>query len=95
MYFQHPQSKAVLEVANGLSWLWMLLLGPIYLAYKGIWGHVVVYILLIFLLAVTVVGPLFIWVGYAIATQSIIRKHYIHKGWVEIDSTPGKPPNQI
>ena len=84
MFFEHPQSKAVLQVSTGASWLWMFLLGPIYLAFKGIWTHVVVYILVCILLAVTVIGPVLVWLGYTFATYAIIRKHYIHNGWTEV-----------
>lgn len=87
MYFENPQNKAVIQVSNGASWFWMLLLGPIYLAFKGIWTHVVVYILLWLALIVTVVGPFLVWLGYTFATYAIIRKHYIHNGWTEVNPT--------
>ena len=60
----------------GKPWLWCLLLGPIYFAAKGIWGHAVISALMAF---VTVFISWFINPFFA---NLIVRKHYLRNGWV-------------
>ena len=39
MQFENP-SNGYRESVSGLTWLWALLFGVFYFAYKGIWRHV-------------------------------------------------------
>lgn len=62
----------------GLSWLWCLLLGPIYFGAKGMWFHVLLWLLLFFLTAgiSCLIYPFF--------AKAAVRKHYLHNGWVPV-----------
>jgi hypothetical protein len=66
------------EEKTGLAWLWCLLLGPIYLAAKGIWFHALLWLLLLF--------PTFgiSWFIYPFFANSIVRKNYLRNGWVPV-----------
>ena len=43
MKFKNPQNNYVEKVSSPLSWLWVLLFGPIYWAIQGVWRHAVVH----------------------------------------------------
>jgi len=59
-----------------LAWLWALLFGVFYFAHKGMWGHAI----LGAVLAIPTFG--ISWVLYALAAPSLVRKHYLQRGWV-------------
>jgi hypothetical protein len=79
MIFMNPRNGYKERVAGKLSWLWLLLFGPIFLAIKGVWGHVVGGIILAF------VTFGISWFIYPFFTYSILKKSYLRKGWVEVD----------
>lgn len=56
-------------------WIWVLLLGCIYFAAKGVWTHAVAG-----LLAAIVTGGLS-WLAYPFFAKRIMRTHYLRKGW--------------
>jgi len=62
-------------------WLWSLLFGPFYFAYKGAWFH---FFLGVFLACVTFVS----WVVYPFFAESVVRTVYQRKGWGEITTVP-------
>tara|TARA_B100000927_G_C16422098_1_gene451793 strand:- start:207 stop:443 length:237 start_codon:yes stop_codon:yes gene_type:complete len=78
MKFKNPQNNYVEKVSSPLSWLWVLLFGPIYWAIQGVWRHAVVH----FVLAVITFGVLHLI--YPFFTYSILRKHYLKLGWEEV-----------
>ena len=49
-YFKNPQNGYVEKVTTVFSWLWVLLLGPLYLLFRGFFLHALVYVLLYVLL---------------------------------------------
>jgi hypothetical protein len=56
-----------------------LLLGPIYFAAKGIWGHAAISLLLAVL---TSSFFLISWFIYPFFANAIVEKHYLRNGWV-------------
>lgn len=73
--YKHPTSGRVEHVGEH-PWLWVLLFGFFYFAYKGAWAHAV---LGIFLAAITF-G--FSWLLYPFFARSIMKAHYERAGWV-------------
>ena len=79
MIYKNPANDYHEEIYGKWSWLWVLLLGPIYWAIKGVWTHFVAYFLLIFL---TSGVAHFI---YPFFTYVILKNHYERKGWLRVD----------
>ena len=75
MKFRHPSNDYIVE-ANYMR-LWVFLFGPLYFAFRGIWGH----FFLSLLLAIPTFG--ISWIYYVIAAPGIVRKHYLERGWKE------------
>ncbi len=73
--FTNPSNNITVQISSEISWLWVLLFGPIYWAIKGVWTHVVAG----FCLAIVTFGISVL--VYPFFTYSILRKHYINKGW--------------
>src|SRR5262245_65720470 len=46
-YFENPVNGYVEKATGSWTWLWAFLFGPFYLAYKGAWPHVLVYLLVL------------------------------------------------
>jgi uncharacterized membrane protein len=86
MQFKNPQNDHVETVTSGLSWLWVLLWTPIYYAVKGIWTHAVASLVLgiIGWSATMGVGAVIIGIIYAFLNKSIVKSHYLRKGWIEV-----------
>jgi len=72
------------NTANGyretpsIPWLWTLLFGSFYFAFKGIWSHAFIS----FVLACVTVG--LSWFIYPFFARGIVRTHYLKRGWKEI-----------
>lgn len=75
MKFKNPANSYVEESPR--PWLWALLFGFFYFAYKGSWEHAIIGAIL----ALPTVG--LSWVVYAFFARSIVRGTYLKKGWVE------------
>lgn len=84
-----------IEKANN-TFVWTFLFGPFYFLYKGAWQHCCLWFLLGFVITVFVyvvsdgtytgVGPgIFLNLTFCFFAQSIIRKHYLRKGWTELE----------
>jgi hypothetical protein len=74
--FRHPTNGHTERV--GPAWLWALLFGVFYFAWRGMWTHAIIGAILAFLtFGIS-------WVIYAIAAPSLVRKHYLRAGWVPI-----------
>ena len=78
MKFKNKLNNYVETVSGPFSWLWVLLIGPIYWALKGIWRHAVVHLVLA-LISFGVIHLI-----YPFFTYTIIKKHYLKLGWTEI-----------
>jgi len=75
--FRNP-SNGYTEKVSGFAWLWTLLFGGFYFAVKGVWTHAIVGLL--------IVAPTFgiSWLVYPFFARSIMRTHYLRKGWIEV-----------
>ncbi|VVE49874.1 hypothetical protein [Pandoraea terrigena] len=93
--FKNPANGYVEEVGYGACY-GVLFLGPIYLALKGLWSHVFIWLALISLPTIASMGPfwvltlLLLSAGYAMFIQGILAKKYLNKGWV-LESDPTLP----
>ena len=78
MLFKNPLNDYMEYSASSLSWLWLLLLGPLYWVVRGVWPHAVAHLVLIFCTSGVshFVYPFF--------TYSILRNFYLKKGWVQV-----------
>lgn len=72
--FRNPVNGHTEDI--GGCWAWVLLLGCIYFAAKGVWTHAVAA-----LLAAIVTGGLS-WLVYPFFAKGIMRTHYLRKGWM-------------
>ncbi|MES2868911.1 MAG: hypothetical protein V4749_05010 [Pseudomonadota bacterium] len=87
--FRNPANGHT-ESVGGASWLAVLIFGAFYLAYKGLWGHFFIWLLLVGGFSVLTGGPGLIIalplasIGYAIGINSILTNSYLRKGWVEV-----------
>lgn len=87
--FRNPANGHT-ESVGGWSWLAVLIFGAFYLAYKGLWGHFFIWLLLVGGFSVLTGGPGLIIalplasIGYAIGINSILTNSYLRKGWVEV-----------
>jgi hypothetical protein len=79
MKFQHP-SNDYSETASYCG-LWCLLFGSLYFAVKGMWGHFVISAIL----AMCTFGVS--WLIYPFCAGGLVRKHYLQRGWKEINPT--------
>jgi len=77
MKFNNPANDYIEEVSV-IAWFWILLIGPLYSAFKGMWGHAIGSVILAALTAGIS------WLIYPFFTKFIIRKYYLRYGWIEI-----------
>ncbi|MDP3013051.1 MAG: hypothetical protein Q8M92_02330 [Candidatus Subteraquimicrobiales bacterium] len=76
MKFQNPTNGYIEEVSS--PGLWTFLCGFLYFAVKGVWTHAIAgLVLAIFTWGIS-------WLIYPFFASSIMRTHYLRKGWVEI-----------
>tara|TARA_Y100001970_G_C14226295_1_gene855892 strand:- start:2096 stop:2617 length:522 start_codon:yes stop_codon:yes gene_type:complete len=73
--WQHPISKEIITISNA-AWLWALLFGGFYLAYKGHAGQGILWIIL----ALFTVG--IAWVVLPFMVKGILEKDLIKNGWI-------------
>lgn len=78
MRFQNPANGHIEEFGEA-TWLWVLLFGTFYFAYKQMWFHAV----LSLLLAAFTAG-LSWFLFYPFASKWVVRTHYAKQGWKEI-----------
>jgi len=77
--FKHP-FNGYIETVPRLVWLWVLVFGFFYFAVKGVWTHAVAGLVLTFM----TVG--LSWLAYPFFARSIMRAHYLRRGWIELPS---------
>lgn len=78
-YFQNPANGYVEVATTPWTWLWALLFGPFFFAYKGLWGHA---LLSLFSALVTVGISTFIYPFFA---AGLIRRRYGQAGWRKVE----------
>ena len=61
----------------GPAWLWVLLFGALYFAYRGMWRHAI----LLFLLVLPTFG--IAWVYYILTARRHVERHYLERGWAQ------------
>lgn len=89
--FENP-SNGYCEEVNGAASAGVLFFGLFYLAIKGLWKHVFIWLLLVGLPVTAGGGPAlilflpFVSIGYALAIQSILAADYSKKGWIDISA---------
>tara|TARA_B100000886_G_C20161534_1_gene382276 strand:- start:201 stop:440 length:240 start_codon:yes stop_codon:yes gene_type:complete len=79
MIFKNPHNGYIEDSATPLSWLWVLLFGPLYWVVRGVWSHAIAH----FILALFTFGIAHLI--YPFFTYSILRKSYLKKGWIEVN----------
>ena len=72
--FKHPSTGETADIKG--SWVWVLLFGCAFFAYKGVWTHAVASLIL----AIATAG--FSWLLYPFFARAALRGHYVAKGWV-------------
>ena len=77
LYFQNKNNNYIEKVSN--AGVLVFFLGPLYFAFRGIWSH---FIIGIFLSLLTF-GLSWVLI-YPFIASSIVQKHYLRNGWVEI-----------
>lgn len=77
MKLKNPETGEVVEISP-FVWVWVLLFGVFYFAFKGMWTHVLAGTLF----AIVTMG--LSWLIYPFFATDIMRKHYLRKGWIEI-----------
>ena len=75
MTFVHPTNGYIEKGGTGFSWLWMLLFGAVFLAVKGCWRHVSIYLVLV----PTTLG--LAWLIYPFFARRLVDKAYLRQGW--------------
>ena len=78
MRFQNPANGHIEEFGEA-TWLWVLVGGPIYFAYKQMWLQVVLSAVL-----APITGFLSWVLFYPLGIKWILRTHYAKLGWTEI-----------
>ena len=87
--FRNPANGHT-ESVGGESWLAVLIFGAFYLAYKGLWGHFFIWVLLVVGFSVLTGGPGLIIalplvsIGYAFGIKGILTNSYLRRGWVDV-----------
>lgn len=90
--FQNPANRHEESVGIGSS-VGVFFLGLIYLAYKGLWAHVFIWLLVVVVPNFSG-APLFVFtlplasIFYAMAIQQILAARYLSKGWREVTPLP-------
>jgi hypothetical protein len=82
--YEHPANGYREVGGTGLSWLWCLLFGFFYFAFKGVWVHALVG----FFLAICTSG--LSWLIYPFFARGIVDRGYLKRGWRVV--TSGPPP---
>ena len=78
MIFKNP-SNGYQEKVTGFAFLWALMFGVLYFAYKGVWRHFVIGVILNFVTLGTV------WLIYPFFAKIIVVNQYRKSGCIEIE----------
>ena len=83
MQFRNPLNSY--EEKSSFPWLWCLCFGSLYFAFKGIWTHAVISLVLVKLTHGVS------WFIYPFFAPSIVRKHYLRRGWDNVQKGGREP----
>ena len=78
MRFRNPTSGHIEEFGEA-TWLWTLVLGPIYFAYKQMWLQAAIAAVA----AVCTAGVSWVFI-YPFIAKRVVRAHYAKAGWSEV-----------
>lgn len=78
--YKNPNSDYIECVK--LAWFWCILFGPFYLAFKGLWKHLFIWIVVTALSKGA--GAMLLWVLYPLMVGDILSARYIKDGWIEL-----------
>ena len=89
--FRYPNSDKTVNV-GWVNGLWMFLFAGLYLIYKGLWRHLVLFIVVNLLIAAYLADDPEEWMAvawipnlvYAFMIPGILKNHYREKGYEEI-----------
>ena len=93
-HFKNPEN-GYMESIPALSGLWVLLFGPFFFAYKGVWTHAAIMLCLylsffpgVALLAFLPFLGFFVFIinfiVYPLKVKGILRRNYLRRGWVAV-----------
>lgn len=74
--YKHPANGHTERV--GPAWLWVLLFGVFYFAFRGMWRHAI----LLFVLVLPTLG--IAWVYYIVTARAQVRADYLRRGWLPV-----------
>jgi hypothetical protein len=80
MKFKNAQTGYVEECSH--PWLWTLLFGSFYFAFKGDWIQTFISAFIALLTSGLS------WLVYPFFAKKIIRRNYLLKGWIEVTDEP-------
>jgi hypothetical protein len=90
MRFRNPTNGYTEEVGYDACY-GVFFLGPLYLAAKGLWGHVFIWLALVTIPGIASGGALLLLsiplasVIYAVAIQGLLETKFLSAGWIDID----------
>lgn len=86
--FKNP-SNGHRESVTGWASLWVLLFGGLYLIFKGLWAHVLIWLVAGVGLSVAMGVPIPAMIAsiiYAVVIKGILENKYRNLGWIEVGS---------
>lgn len=92
--FQNPANNHEETVGADAS-VGVFFLGGLYLLFKGLWGHFLVWLLVVSIPIALVDGYTLIFtspilaISYALTIQGILSTRYLQRGWREVSGTAG------
>ena len=93
--FKNP-SNGHRESVTGWSSLWVLLFGGLYLIFKGLWPHVLIWLVAGVGLSVAMGVPIPAMIAsiiYAVVIKGVLENKYRSLGWIEVGSAQDVPNN--
>jgi len=72
----NPQNNYTETLYYANVTFWTFIFGIFYFAYKGVWTHFAISLIL----AILTAG--ISWLIYPFFTHSILKSHYLQKGWI-------------
>lgn len=93
--FKNP-SNGHRESVTGCASLWVLLFGGLYLIFKGLWPHVLIWLFAGVGLSVAMGVPipaLIASIIYAVVIKGILENKYRNLGWIEVGFAQDVPNN--
>ncbi len=85
--FMNPANGYIERIGAAVPLVWLL--GPLYIAIRGLWGHALIILIinLFFVFTLGVAGMVMAFLVnffYGFAFENILRSHYLGNGWEEV-----------